>query len=648
MSVIGVVVIGCFCALFARLWYLQVMEAPQLEVQATANRTRTISVEAPRGRILDRNGKVIVDNRTSRVVTVDRSKFKQLGQADQDALVAKLAETITRFGTPIKIDTIQQRLADQQYDDLQPVPIISDVTQDLMIYLSERADEFPTVDVEPRSVREYKYGAAGANVLGYVGRITAERLATAEPGADPDGVVKTYQPDSTIGLAGVEATYEKDLRGTPGTKVVEIDAKNRPVREVSYQAPRPGSDIQLNIDIDLQVKAEEALREQLAATRGGRQSDSTGVYVKNAPAGSVVVEDPGTGGVLALATFPSYDPSEFVNGISPERYAELSDTDGVSALIDRSITGQYAPGSTFKLVTATAALDNGIITARDTFNDTGTYHAGDRDFTSTGANGYIALPTALTKSSDVFFYWLGDRMDRTTYIQDTARLFGFASPTGIDLPNESAGVVFTPDELKAAHDKCPECYPDPTWYTGRSINLAIGQQVVLVTPMQLAGAYSALANGGTVYQPRVVARVLKPSSRTDVALSDPDTSDVLRVVDPAVRSQAPLPDSTRGPIVDGLSQVTRNGTAATAFQGFDQGSFPVVGKTGTAQVTGKADTSVFVGYAPGDAPQYTVAAVLEESGFGSEAAAPVVRHVYEYLAGQNQTGYSALTPARQD
>jgi len=649
MSVIGVVVIGCFVALFARLWYLQVMEAPQLEVQATANRTRTVAVEAPRGRIIDRNGKVIVDNRTSLVVTVDRRAVNKMKKVDRDALVSKLAATFTEFGTPTKTDAIESRLADLQYDDLQPVPVATDVTQDLMVYLSEHADEYPNVAVERESVRDYKYPGYAGNILGYVGRITKEKLDAAEPGADPDGVVKTYQPDSTIGLAGIEATYEKDLRGTPGTETVEIDAKNRPVRTVDVQDPRPGSDIQLNIDIDVQAKAEDYLRQQLDATRGGSQRDNYGVRVKKAPAGSAVVTDPNTGGVVALATFPTYDPSEFVNGISQERYAQLSDTDGVSALIDRTITGQYAPGSTFKLVTATAALDNGVIGPNDTINDTGVFSIGGKDFGSTGKNGFISMSRALTVSSDVYFYTLGFRMDGTTKMQDTAAAFGFDAATGIDLPNEASGFVFTPDEKKALHEKYPKAYPnDTTWYTGDSVQLAIGQNVVAVTPVQLAGAYGALANGGTVYQPHVAAQVLKPSSPTGVAIAATDPANVVRVVDPVVRSTVPLPDSTRNPIVSGLSQVTRTGTAGTAFQGFDQSNFSIVGKTGTAQVEGKADTSVFASYGPEASPQYAVAAVLEESGFGADAAAPVVRHIYEFLSGQQESIFKPVESGKAD
>jgi penicillin-binding protein 2 len=652
MSVIGVVVIGCFIALFARLWYLQIIEAPQLEQVATTNRQRVVAVEAPRGRILDVNGKVIVDNRTSLVVTVDRSKLPKK-KADRDQVVSDLAAAITAQGTPLKIDAVEERLADQQYDPLQPVPIISDVRPDVMVYLSEHAEQFPGVTVERKSVRDYKYPQVAGNILGYVSRITKETLDEVkdDPGIDPDGVVKTYQPDSTIGVAGVEATYEKDLRGTPGTKTLEIDANNRVVGELSSQAPRPGSDIQLNIDIELQVKAEEAVREQLAATRGKQQKDRLGIRIKNAPAGSAVVLDPNTGAVRALATYPNYDPSEFVNGISSERYAQLSDTNGISSLIDRSIYGQYAPGSTFKLVTATAALNGGLVTANTPYNDDGIYELGGQPFGSTGANGYVTMPRALTVSSDDYFYWLGDRMDFEgggTLIQDTAADFGFTTPTGIDLPNESAGYVLSAKTLAEKHEQYPAAFPDGNWYTGNNIQIAIGQYMVLVTPVQLASAYAALANGGTVYEPHVVGRVLKPGTCVDVLVCLPTPDQVVRTIDPVVRSTVSLEPGTRDPIVQGLAQVTQAGTASGSFAGFDQGSFPIVGKTGTAEVGGKADTSVFASYAPKDAPQYAVAAVMEESGFGSETAAPLVRHLYEYLAGQAQTPYAYIAPARQD
>lgn len=642
MSIVGVVVVACFVALFARLWYLQVMEAPALAVQATQTRTRIISTEAPRGRILDVNGRVLVDNRTSLIVTIDRNKLKKV--KDRDDLVRRLAYVLTANGAPIKVSTIQKRLADQQYDELQAVPIATDVTDEVVHHLAEYADDFPSVATERRTVRIYPYGSIAANILGYTGRITAEGVRTLQPGTDPDGVVKTYQPDSIVGLSGIEAAYEQDLRGTPGIEKVQVDARNRPVGTESYQPPRSGNDVQLNIDLDVQFRAEQSLADRLNVLRGTQQKDGT---LRRAPAGSVVVLDPQSGAVSALATFPSFDPQEFANGITQDRYNTLQNVNGASALVDRSISGQYAPGSTFKLVTATAAVSHGLIDANSTIYDDGAYKVGNPEQTFTNAggqkNGNINLIRALTLSSDVYFYWLGDRMDGTTLIQDTAKAYGFAQRTGIDLPNESPGYVWTKADKRALHNKYPQAYPDGDWYTGDNVQLACGQYVVTATPIQIARAYAALGNGGTVYQPHVAWRVLRNGGNPR------NPADVLRTIGPVVTGTVALPPDVRGPIAAGLEAVPGpTGTAASAFVGFDLSAFPITGKTGTAQVAGKADTSLFASYAPSPSPRYAVTAVMEESGFGAEAAGEVVRHVYELLANQALTGAGRATSGTRD
>jgi penicillin-binding protein 2 len=642
MSILGVVVLACFVALFARLWYLQVLEAPALAVQATANRTRTIGTEAPRGRIFDSKGRVIVDNRTSLIVSIDLNELKKVKKRDE--LIARLADVLTANGAPIKISTIEKRLSEKKADQLQAIPIASDVTEEVIHHLSEYTEDFPAVSYERKTVRVYPYGAVASNILGYTGRITAETLKTLEPGTDPDGVEKSYQPDSIIGLAGVESTYERELRGTPGIELVQVDSKNRPVGTESYQPPKSGNDIQLHIDIDVQMRAEQALVDRLNVLRGTAQKDGT---KRAAPAGSVVVLDPRDGGVVALASAPGYDPQEFANGISQERYTQLQNINGASALIDRSITGQYAPGSTFKLVTATAALSNGLIDANSSIYDDGVYKVGNpaQEFKNAGdqKNGNINVVRGLTVSSDVYFYWLGDRMDGTTLIQDSATAFGFDKKTGIDLPNESAGYVLTKAEKKALHNKYPDAYPNGDWYTGDNVQLAVGQNVIVVTPLQIARAYAAFANGGTVYQPHVVWKILKPNS----TVTNPD--DVLRVIAPVVTGTVTLPPDVRGPIESGLEGVTSGaGTAASAFVGFDQTAFPVVGKTGTAQVDGIADTSLFASYGPALSPKWVVTAVMEESGFGAEASGEVSRRVYELLANQALTGAGTATIGSSD
>ncbi len=642
MSILGVVVLGCFLALFARLWYLQVMEAPALAVQATANRTRTIATEAPRGRIIDAKGRVIVDNRTSLIVSIDRNELKKV--KNRSELIARLADVLTSNGAPIKISTIEKRLTEKQADQLQGVPIATDVTEEVIHHLSEYSEDFPSVSFERKTVRVYPYGTAASNVLGYTGRITAESLKALQPSADPDGVMKSYYPDSIIGLAGVEATYEKELRGTPGIEMVQVDSRNRPVGTESYQPPKSGNDIQLHIDIDVQMRAEQALVDRLAVLRGTSPRDGT---KRGAPAGSVVVLDPRDGGVVALASAPAYDPQEFANGITQERYNQLQNINGASALIDRSISGQYAPGSTFKLVTATAALSNGLIDSKSSIYDDGVYRVGNpaQEFTNAGdqKNGNINVIRALTVSSDVYFYWLGDRMDGTTLIQDSATAYGFDQKTGIDLPNESTGYVWTKAEKKALHNKYPEAYPNGDWYTGDNVQLAVGQYVIVVTPLQLARAYAAFANGGTVYQPHVVWKILKPNS----TVTNPN--DVLRVIAPVVTGTVTLPPDVRSPIESGLEGVTSGaGTAASAFVGFDQTAFPIVGKTGTAQVEGIADTSLFASYGPALSPKWVVTAVMEESGFGAEASGEVSRRVYELLASQTLTGAGTATIGSSD
>jgi len=642
MSILGVVVLGCFLALFARLWYLQVMEAPALAVQATVNRTRTVATEAPRGRIFDAKGRVIVDNRTSLIVSIDRNELKKV--KNRDDLIARLADVLTANGAPIKISTIEKRLSDKKADQLQALPIASDVTEEVIHHLSEYAEDFPAVSYERKTVRVYPYGTIASNILGYTGRITAETLKRLEPGTDPDGVEKSYQPDSIIGLAGVESTYEKELRGTPGIELVQVDFKNRPVGTESYQPPKSGNDIQLHIDIEVQIRAEQALVERLNVLRGTAQRDGT---IRGAPAGSVVVLDPRDGGVVALASAPSYDPLEFAVGITQERYNQLQDVNGASALIDRSITGQYAPGSTFKLVTAAAALSNGLIDGNSSIYDDGVYRVGNpvQEFTNAGKEKYgnVNVVRGLTVSSDVYFYWLGDRMDGTTLIQDAATAFGFDKRTGIDLPNESAGYVLTKAEKKALSKKYPDAYPNGDWYTGDNVQLAVGQNVIVVTPLQLARAYAAFANGGTVYQPHVVWKILRPNSTTT------DPSDVLRVLEPVVTGTVTLPPDVRGPIASGLEGVTSgSGTGASAFVGFDQQAFRIVGKTGTAQVDGKADTSLFASYGPALSPKWVVAAVMEESGFGSEASGEVARRIYEVIANQALTGAGTATNGSMD
>jgi penicillin-binding protein 2 len=648
LSILAVVVLSLFCALFARLWYLQVMTEGTAAAAASANRVRTVAEEAPRGRILDAKGRVLVDNRPSLVLTINPYDLGKLTKDAQADLKLRVAQQLTESGVPTKVTTIEKRLADKQYNPLQPIPVASDIPEDLYLSLSERAADYPSVAVERQSVRQYHYGSYAAHVLGYVGRINQEEIDAKQGStSNAKGIPKPYQPNSSIGKSGVEKEYEDDLRGVPGIKTIEVDSKGTPIRVVGEQTPQAGSDLVLTIDIDVQMASEDALAAQLAAVRGGKEQGNS--HVTKAPAGSAVTIDPANGNVIAMASFPTYDPAEFVNGISSDRYAELrGGEDKADPFSNWAIQGQYAPGSTFKLVTATAALDNGLIAGTSRFVDTGQFILGGchadknapgctRKNSGNAEHGGIMLPQALTVSSDVFFYSLGDRFwlsGPQTGIQDTARAYGLGSDTGIPLPYEKSGFIPDANNVEQRYHA--------SFGEGENVNTAIGQGYVLVTPLQLANLYATFANGGTVYQPNIVSKVLTYGG-------DPNRpEDVLRTIEPVVKGHVELPPNVYDPILAGLSGVPRSGTAQSAFQGFDLNAFPIAGKTGTAEVDNKADTSIFAAFSTGAGPRYASAAILEESGFGANAAAPLVRHIFEAVSGQTRSAVTALDSGSMD
>lgn len=646
LAILGVVGLSLFAALFARLWYLQVIGTEEYQLAAEVQNTRTIAIEAPRGRILDAQGRVIVDNRISIVVTIDPEDLIDLEGAERTEALTHLAQVLTAHGHPTKVADIEDRLVDPRYNPVEPRPVATDVTEEFEIYLMERQGEFVGVDVRREAVRVYPYGQLAAHVLGYVGRISEDELEV-EMGTEEEPVTdheKPYDRDDNIGKTGVERTYEHELRGTPGVRLLEVDARGEPIRTLDYQPPVPGNDLQLTIDIDVQSLAEAALQRGLdearaRAPRGDNQANA-------APAGSIVVEDPQTGAVIALASYPTYDPSEFVGGISAERYEEL--LGGAAAddpFTNRALAGQYAPGSTFKVITGYAALRDGLITEQSSRYDSGTYEvmncSGGEDagcvFRSPdGAGGQsYSISGALTDSSDTFFYWLGDRYwiedgRNRTGIQDAAEDMGLHQPTGIPLPFEQGGWIPNAERRAERHEQAPEVFDDRPWQSGDNVNLAIGQGEVLLTPIQLANTYATFANRGAVHEPNIAVRVLKPGG-------DPGSpGDVLRVFEPRVARQLDMSASWWDAMNAGFYGVPTSGTATSAFGGWDHGLWPVAGKTGTAEVTGKADTALFVGYGgpAGEAPSYVISVVLEESGFGGEAAAPVARWVLEPISGQ--------------
>lgn len=635
LSIIGIVAFSLFAALFARLLYLQVMTSSEYQVAAQTISTRRVAVEAPRGRILDRNGNILVRNRISVQVTIDRSVLGALRTDERSDVLNRLADRLSRFGLAIGVDQLEERIADKRYSPFVPVPVAADVPELLKIWIDEHRDELPSVAAERVAVREYPYGRLAAHVIGWTGKVTK-----AELDAIPDDLAaaKPYTVNDEIGKAGIEKVYEADLRGTPGQRTLEVDAKGNPVRVLSEQLPVPGDDIVLNLDINLQAIAEQALKTALdkAAKRppSGRDHPNVGKV------GSTVVLDPATGGVLALASAPTFAPADFVDGVSQSEWDFLQAKENHYPLNNWAIQGQYAPGSTLKPFSAAAGLKTGLITPQKSINDQGVYtipnckdERCERQNDGRTKYGMVDLQRSLTVSSDVYYYDLGaqfwiqrEAIGGPERFREELEEWGFYSRTGIDLPSEQIGRIpsqkWKQEYCEAVKDRAPCAKDADRWYTGDSVNMAIGQGDDLATPLQLAVAYAALGNGGTRWKPQLAREVQDGRSR-----------EVKRSFKPVELGHVEMAPEWREAIVQGLIGVTtrEGGTAAGAFAGFPSNVFPVAAKTGTAQVRGKAPTAVFGSFAPAYEPRYAISVLLEESGYGGSAAAPIARRLYDVL-----------------
>ena len=630
LSVLGIVVFSLFAALFSRLWYLQVMASDEFQVAAEANRIRTVAVAAPRGRVLDRDGEVLVDNEISVQVTIDRSVLRELDDATRTAVLTKVAAGLSRSSINMTVEALEERIADQRFSPYVPVPVANGVPEELKIWIDEHADELPSVSAERVALRTYPYGALAAHVLGYTGKITKEELDERLDSPKP------YTLNDEIGKYGIERIYEDYLRGRPGTRHIEVDADGDPVRIVEEQPAVPGSDVVLNIDIDVQALAEQALQEALkrASTRRPVGNDLPNV----GKVGSTVVLDPSSGAVIAMASAPTFSPADFIDGISTNEWSYLNDPANFYPLNNWAIQGQYAPGSTLKPFSAVAGLQSGLLTPERTVFDDGVFEVpscsgGSCLFRNDQSKSYgiVDLRRSLTVSSDFYYYDLGARfwieqegLGGPEAFADGLKKWGFHSDTGVDLSGEQGGRIPSPAWL-TSYCESVECSDDASrWRTGDNVNMAIGQGAVLVTPLQLASAYGTLGNGGARYTPRVVKEI-----------RDGVTHEVIRTIDTIETGRVEIAPAWRQAVIDGLVGVTtrEGGTAVGAFNGFPHDAYRVAAKTGTAQVSRKAPTAVFGAFAPADAPQYAIAVMLEESGYGGSVAAPVARRLLDALSG---------------
>ena len=628
VAIMGAVVLVAFGVLFLRLWSLEVLAATKYRSQAQNNQVRQIALEAPRGPILDSRGRRLVVNTVSNAVLVwpaDLPKGKAL-----DGEIWQLAKVLQKRPREIKA-----QLAAHKNDGpiaTTPVTLQVGITPDQAAYIYEHSAQFTGVEIKPTYLRYYNSQGLLAQTLGYVGRITPDEYKALRK--LKVGGLQKYQLDDRIGQAGVEASFDQYLHGVPGTAQVTVDSSGRPTSQLRQtKAPQPGNAVRLTIDVKLQRAAENALDYGIKLARGTKDGWA-------ADGGAIVAMDPNTGAILALASNPTYKPRVWVyptaNGLKPllnQKAAEAANY----PVLNRAIDVTYPPGSTWKPVTALAALEQRVIGPYDPLLCSATYSPPNpfggplQVFHNWNPNvsNYINMPTALMESCDTYFYQLGYDFfnlpaDQGQPLQAWAEKVGFGKRTGIDIGPEASGLVPTIKWRKQTFHTAI----DRTWKPGDSIQLAIGQKDVSVTPIQLARFYSLVANGGKLVTPYVVQDVEAPSS------GGKGPATVLQPLAPPLPKSSGVDPSYLQVIRDGLYQATHDplGTSSSTFAHF---AIPVAGKTGTAEkvVTLNGyppqtlNQSLWCGWGPYDHPTIVVCAVIENGGHGGTAAAPAAAQV---------------------
>ena len=628
-AILGAVALALFAVLLLRVWALQVLSGTTYLKAAQDNQLRTLRLEAPRGAVVDRNGRVIVGNQARHAVEIWPADLPKTWPEARDELRALGA--VLHVPPREMWHRIQARLGDAAL----PAVVKESIRQDQLVYLSERQDEFPGVRVVSRFERRYPYQSLLAQVLGHVGEIDKAQLEALGP--------RGYKLGDRIGQSGVEWAYDSYLRGRDGMATVRVDARGRPRSGIAIRrSQRPGNALKLTIDIRLQQAAERALTYGIGLARDAKQWHADG--------GAIVALDPRDGAVLAMASNPTYMPGVFNGRPDRKKLAPFLDAATAQRLnhpgLNRAIEGTYPPGSTFKPVTALAAMQARLLEPRALQPCTPTFESHGQTFSNWTPNydRGMTLVEALSTSCDTYFYRIGETIweqpeTRGHPLQEWARKFGFGERTGIDLGPESAGLLPTPEWRRRTFTRKsdPCCWQiDRSWKPGDSIQLAIGQGDLLVTPLQMARLYALIANGGKLVFPHVTEDVEQPASNAE------DTK-VLR----RFGARPPQPTGVDPAAIDlvrqGLWAATHSieGTSSGVF-----GAFPVgiAGKTGTAEKVvdlpgyppGHLESqSWWCGYGPYDNPTIVVCAVIENGGHGGTAAAPAALKVFERWFGRN-------------
>lgn len=573
--IISVLVIA---VLIGRAAYLQIYQGEYYAGLADGNRIRIVPSMAPRGTFYDRNGELLVTNRPGFSVSL-----LPLTAPISDDVIDRLSDLLK-----VPTDEIKTKIAG--HSGFNPIRIKTDVTPDIVSIIEEQKSQYPGVVIEVTPIRDYILKQEGAHTFGYVSEINDTELEKMKD--------EGYKSGDIIGKFGLEKVYDKELRGENGGQQVEVDVSGKPVQILGRKEPIPGDDLELTIDINLQQAAEKAVDEQLTQI--------------GAHAAAAVVMNPQTGEILAMVSRPAFDPNLFAHGISSKDWNQLNNNP-YHPMDNKTITGEYPPGSTFKIVTGTAALTEGVVTPDEQIFDSGHHWIIPKGNADGEALGWLNFRTALAHSDNVYFYEMGNRLgiDR---LEKYARMFGLGAKTGIDLPYEATGLV-------ANRRYKEKNFDDGEWYLSETFDAAIGQGFNLVTPLQAAMVMGEIAADGKRYKPHVVNRIIAPDGS------------VVKDFQPELLSQLDVPEEDIKLVQDGLHDVTKYGTAASSFRGF---TVDIAGKTGTAENSQGRDHGWFVAYGPFDNPNIVVAVIVENGGYGSQSAVPIGRKILEAAFGLNQ------------
>ncbi len=578
-----VIILSCFVAalfflLLTRLWYLQIVKAEDFQNKSESNRLRLVPVAASRGTIFDRNGAVLVSNRPSFSVAVIPQEVR-----DRDALLNQLSAYLGIDRAEL-LEKWEKGKGRARY---YPIVLASGITRDQLELLEEKRLWLPGIEIEVKPVRQYEVGELASHLLGYIGEISDEELKSAGYAG--------YNSGDYIGKSGIEKSWEELLHGKDGGRQIEVDARGRILRTISENPPVVGSSLVLTIDGELQKSAEQSFGEQ---------------------AGAAVVLDVNTGEILAFASNPDFDPALFAGRMPPEKWAEYLE-DKRHPLENKALKGQYPPGSTFKIITALAGLEEGVINEHSSVVCRGSYTLGGSKFGCWDRKGHgtVNLKRALKESCDVYFYQLGEKLG-IDKIAAYSRALALGSPMGVGLDNEKGGLIPTAEWKVKRHKK--------KWLPGDTLPASIGQGYVLMTPIQLASMIASVATEGTVYRPHLVKRIIDRDGR------------VLKEFKPEVLNRSGISSRSFRLVKEGLSAVV-NEAGGTGGQARVY-NVRVAGKTGTSQVVKLRDRkggipyqyrdhALFVAFAPYEKPEVAVAVVIEHGEHGGSAAAPIAGNI---------------------